>query len=374
MNKKFKKNLTVSTATAMSMSIVLPSVSVIASPAVTNGWVKDNGTWYYYNSGTIVKNGWAKDSKGWCYLNAIDGSWVQEGWAKDSKGWCYLREGYWVAHATWAKDSQGWQFIGSNGYWDSSVAVKAINPIAAAATAVAKAEESKLMVDIDAAKALVNALDSAIPEKTDLTNKVTAVVPQISTDDDTTAANEVDTLIAALPAAGTVTLEDQAEIEAARTAYDGLTDTQKGLVTNLTALEAAEAELSALADTTAADEVDTLIAALPASGTVTLEDQAEIEAARTAYDALTDTQKGLVTNLTALEAAEAELSALADTTAADEVDTLIAALPAAGTVTLEDQAEIEAARTAYDALTDTQKGLVTNLTALEAAEAELAAL
>ena len=64
-----------------------------------------------------------------------------------------------------------------------------------------------------------------------------------------------------------------------------------------------------------------------------------------------------------------------DQTAVTKVDGLIEALPEAGTVTLADKADIEVARAAYDALTPAQQALVkeVNVTALEAAEAELAA-
>lgn len=175
MNKKLVKGLTVSSAAVMGMSIVLPTVSVIAAPAATNGWVKNaEGVWNYYNNGTMVKNGWAKDSTGWCFLSAVDGSWVQEGWAKDSTGWGYIQNGYWVEHAMYAKDSSGWNFIQANGYWDGKASV-AVNPVTAATEAVVKAEASKVTADVNAATTLVNALNSAISERAALTTRIAGI-------------------------------------------------------------------------------------------------------------------------------------------------------------------------------------------------------
>ena len=114
-------------------------------------------------------------------------------------------------------------------------------------------------------------------------------------------------------------------------------------------------------------------------GIITLDSADAIAAVRTAYDTLTEPQKQLVTNLDLLHAAEATLDTLlqekaqqeaADLAAAQAVIAQIDALP----LTLEGQAAIQAARTAYDALTDPQKDLVTNYTALEEAEAVLAQL
>ncbi|MGI5875168.1 MAG: S-layer homology domain-containing protein, partial [Bacillota bacterium] len=62
----------------------------------------------------------------------------------------------------------------------------------------------------------------------------------------------------------------------------------------------------------------------------------------------------------------------ADKAAADAVKARIAALPAE--VTLDDEAAVAAARSAFDALTDDQKALVDNEPALKAAEAKLAEL
>jgi len=112
---------------------------------------------------------------------------------------------------------------------------------------------------------------------------------------------------------------------------------------------------------------------LPGPAALTLDDADQVEAARTAYDALTDAQKAQVTNLDRLTAAEARITELtADKAAADAVTAKIAALPAQ--ITLTDKAQVEAARTAYDGLTDAQKPQVTNLDKLTAAEAKIAEL
>ena len=120
----------------------------------------------------------------------------------------------------------------------------------------------------------------------------------------------------------------------------------------------------------AAAEVDVQIVGL---GEITLDSGEALDVVRAAYNALTDEQKGYVTKLDTLETAEntyAELKEAAEQEAADraaaaEVDEKIAAI---GTVTPDSGEAIDAARAAYDALTDEQKGYVTKLDTLEAAE------
>ena len=125
-----------------------------------------------------------------------------------------------------------------------------------------------------------------------------------------------------------------------------------------------------LADKAAAKAVDDLIDAI---GDVTLTDdcQAAINAARTAYDALTDAQKALVSKLDILTDAEAKLAQLKKE-AADKaaVDDVIAKIDAIGKVKLDkaSKAKITAARAAYDALDDALKAQVTNYNTLLAAE------
>ena len=166
---------------------------------------------------------------------------------------------------------------------------------------------------------------------------------------------------------GTVTLESEEKIKTARDSYDALTDDQKKQVSNYDVLEKAE---SSLANLKAAEEVTKKIDAI---GDVTLESEDAIKEARTAYDALTDAQKELVSNKDVLEKAESTLKELqdakaADVKAAEEVTNKISAI---GDVTLESEDVIKEARTAYDALTDAQKELVSNKDVLEKAEATL---
>ncbi len=176
--------------------------------------------------------------------------------------------------------------------------------------------------------------------------------------------------------AKTIGLEDKEAVEAAEDAYAKLTDAQKGYVDNYADLVAAREVLDAAikaeqdaADKAAADAVIATIDALNAE--ITLADKEAVQGARAAYDDLTAAQKDLVTNLDKLVAAEEAIAALeqaeADKAAAAAVDTLIEAFPE--TVTPADAEQVNAAKAAYDDLTDAQKALVKaeNVTALEAA-------
>ena len=192
--------------------------------------------------------------------------------------------------------------------------------------------------------------------------------------EDAAAAEPV---IAQINAIGKVTLESKRLIEAAEAAYAALTESQQALVTNYETLTAARAAYDALVQAEADNQAaaQAVMDQIAAIGTVTLDSEAAIQAARTAYDALTAVQKALVTNLTVLTNAESTLAALqkqaADEKAAKAVDDLIAAI---GEVTLEKEEQITAARDAYNTLTSDQKRLVEKLDVLTAAEAQLSVL
>ncbi|MCL2675708.1 MAG: bacterial Ig-like domain-containing protein, partial [Firmicutes bacterium] len=161
----------------------------------------------------------------------------------------------------------------------------------------------------------------------------------------------------------TVTFADGTQIAAARTAYDALTTQQKGLVTSLDALTSAEAKWN----------VVNKINALPA--TIALSDKSNIVAARAAFDLLTETQQSQVANIAKLLTAESALAVLEQNASIDEaaaanVIGMINNLPAV--IGLGDELAIMLARSSYTALTGTQKELVTNLAKLTTAETALA--
>ena len=168
---------------------------------------------------------------------------------------------------------------------------------------------------------------------------------------------------------GTVTANSGPAINNAWNAYNALTAEQKALVKNFNTLQEATQKWNQLK----ADEVVKLIDKIEEP--VTEKSKASIEAARKAYDGLTDAQKRLVTNtkkLTDAEKAYAQLTATPeDKEDAQKVIDLIKKLT---NVTLDSEKDIQAARKAYDALTDLQKLLVDNYDILTTAETKLAML
>ena len=108
-----------------------------------------------------------------------------------------------------------------------------------------------------------------------------------------------------------------------------------------------------------------MIFALP--DTITLDDKADVEAARAALDALTPEQAEYVTFIALDKLFRAE-----DAIAAAEVTAMIDALPAAADVTVNDETDIINARAAYDALSDAQKVLIDSDTLQKLADDEAA--
>ncbi len=120
-------------------------------------------------------------------------------------------------------------------------------------------------------------------------------------------------------------------------------------------------------------EVDELIKAI---GEVTLDSEGAITTARAAYDALAESAKGYVKNLTILTSSEAVLAQqkadaenqAASTQAQQEAQPVIEKIQNIGEVTANSRKKIEAARAAYDALSEMARTYVTNFSDLVNAE------
>lgn len=259
---------------------------------------------------------------------------------------------------------------------ENAAIIQSVEDKIAAIGEVAYTAASKAKIDV--ARAAYNNLDEALRPSVSNYEVLTAAEARYAelkaAAEDAAAAEPV---IAQINAIGKVTLESKRLIEAAEAAYAALTESQQALVTNYETLTAARAAYDALVQAEADNQAaaQAVMDQIAAIGAVTLDSEAAIQAARTAYDALTAVQKALVTNLTVLTNAESALAALqkqaADEKAAKAVDELIAAI---GEVTLEKEEQITAARDAYNTLTSDQKRLVEKLDVLTAAEAQLSVL
>ena len=171
------------------------------------------------------------------------------------------------------------------------------------------------------------------------------------------AIDDVRAQIDALPDAGKVTLAERDAVKAAQDAYDALSAEQKEYLTfaqvaKVTALAKRIAELEAA-------PIKSVEALIDAIGEVTLDSKSAIDEARKAYDKLTAAQQARVSNYATLTAAETTYAKLVqDKADQDAADAVIAKINAIGTVTLKSKKAIDAARKAYDGLTDAQKALV----------------
>ncbi|MBE6133190.1 MAG: hypothetical protein E7178_00790 [Erysipelotrichaceae bacterium] len=191
------------------------------------------------------------------------------------------------------------------------------------------------------------AIEAARQTYTDLSDDQEALVPQATLD--TLVAAETTLQIVELPAGDSIKTTDSDAIKAARDVYDALDNAQKAKVDSTTI------------DTLVAAETTLQIVKLPTGTSITVNDKAAIEAARTVYDALSNDRKAKVAQATV------------DTLVAAEKTLQIVQLPSGTDIKATDATDIAAARTAYEALTADQKAKVAQATVdtLVAAETTL---
>ena len=239
--------------------------------------------------------------------------------------------------------------------------INSMDPTDKASVAEARAAYDALT---DAQKAFVNA---AVLEKLTAAEEAFAAEEEQAKIDQQ-AADDVTKLINALDPGQRET------VEAARAAYDALTEDQKALVSADTYNRLTEAELYIQTldeqyemDKKAADDAAALIDACDPS------DRDSVAAAREAYDALDDIQKTLVDPAVYQKLLDAETAIIeednkikTDQEAADSaIEAILACVPS-------DKSSVEAARAAYNALTEDQKALVSEETLQVLTDAEAA--
>lgn len=164
-------------------------------------------------------------------------------------------------------------------------------------------------------------------------------------------------VIRLIDAIGTVSLSSADTISASRMAYDALSETQKQMVGNYDKLTEAEKRLAELQQ-----PVKNVEGKINAIGEVTLESGLALNAARAAYDALSDMEKAYVSNYVVLTRAEKRFAQIKNASAVEQL------INAIGSVTQNSEAAIRAARSAYNALTAEEKALVENYASLTQAE------
>ncbi|WP_148568685.1 DUF4430 domain-containing protein, partial [Acetobacterium bakii] len=185
----------------------------------------------------------------------------------------------------------------------------------------------------------------------------------------------VNNAITALPE--TITADNKAAVQSATDLYDALNTSKKATIStaNFAKLTAAKIAAGITQTGEAAKVVMAQITALPEAAAITLDNQKAVADVRSAYNALSAEDQKLVTNYTKLTDCEAKIADLqkptdTDSIAAQSVTNQINTL---GTITSYDQkAAVEAARSAYNALTKSQRTLVSADTVAILTQAEAA--
>ena len=111
---------------------IKPSQNQSKPSSSKNGWVKENGSWYYYLNGKPVSNQF-QDS----YYLKSDGKMAEKEWVYDSYygSWFYLKEGGAYVTSQWYKVDGSWYYFKSGGYmarntWQGSYYLKSSGAMA----------------------------------------------------------------------------------------------------------------------------------------------------------------------------------------------------------------------------------------------------
>ncbi len=156
----------------------------------------------------------------------------------------------------------------------------------------------------------------------------------------------------AIQAVGTVTLDSKKALEKAETAYNALSDEEKGQISEASKqLAEFRKEYNVLS---AQDLVDKI-------GNITVNSISAIEKAEKAYNALSEEEKALVSNIpNTLNNARKEYETAKQEANQKEADKVTALINSLGSVTLNSKSQIEEISNAYSKLSREAKDLVVN--------------
>lgn len=80
-----------------------------------NGWLKEDGKWYFYKNNKKMKNAWAQDKAGLWYWLGEDGAMVTSKLIEWKGNQYYLNSSGVMASAEWVKFAKGWRWFAKNG-------------------------------------------------------------------------------------------------------------------------------------------------------------------------------------------------------------------------------------------------------------------
>lgn len=80
-----------------------------------NGWIKEDGYWYFYKDGEMVKDAWAQDKENKWYFLGEDGKMVISNLIEWKGDKYYLQSNGVMASSKWIKFKVGWRYFAKNG-------------------------------------------------------------------------------------------------------------------------------------------------------------------------------------------------------------------------------------------------------------------
>jgi len=178
------------------------------------------------------------------------------------------------------------------------------------------------------------------------------------------AALAVESKIEALPAIGALTLNDKDAVDEVKASFDMLTSEVRELISekNVNKLHEAVSKIAELqGDAEAAAAVEKAIDSLNHLAQITLADKDAVNEAKALYDALTSSQKRLISQpkVTKLEAAVSKMNRLLEAVEiAAMVEEAMDQIPSPEDITLEDKPAIDKVKEMFEKLDKTKRDFI----------------